>query len=133
MKRDKKLGGAEESEKGLVEDSEIVLQPPTERMQSASSPTRQQEGTRPVKKKFSQLENPRDSKNETDYFDDLYANKVSKPAQAAPEKLLIQVKAKPLPRSKPPNFHLPSVNLTRAVVNTEIEIVDFEQDRDFKN
>ena len=127
MKRDKKIGGAEESERGLVEDSEIVLQPPTERMQSASSPTR------PVKKKFSQLENPRDSKNETDYFDDLYANKVAKPAQAAPEKLLIQVKAKPLPRSKPPNFHLPSVNLTRAVVNTEIEIVDFEQDIDFKN
>ena len=84
MKRNKKLGGAEESERGLVvEDSEIVHLPPTEWMQSASSPTRQ-----PVKNKLSKLEinprdtklenNPRDSINET--YEDLHANKFARPA-----------------------------------------------------
>ena len=84
MKRNKKLGGAEESERGLVvEDSEIVHLPPTEWMQSASSPTRQ-----PVKNKLSKLEinprdtklenNPRDSINET--YEDLHANKFAMPA-----------------------------------------------------
>ena len=77
MKRNKKLGGAEESERGLVvEDSEIVHLPPTEQMQSVSSPTRQ-----PVKNKLSKLEiNPRDSINETAYYEDLHANKFAMPA-----------------------------------------------------